>query len=161
MFGHEIEKGINGCRTQQAYAVNVSKLRFARLSSRRHSACQGKCQSAMRLTNRRQVPKQTKKRSGPARSASSMMCSSMRCNGFRTVNDFARICEKLIPSSIRFIVHTINDNSIECNEMMYLLAAVVLPRSHPYQRQSTIHLQVGYCHHMLAELLAEQYCLAH
>lgn len=115
----------------------------------------------VRLTNRRQVPKQTKKRSGPARSASSMMCSSMRCNGFRTVNDFARICEKLIPSSIRFIVHTINDNSIECNEMMYLLAAVVLPRSHPYQRQSTIHLQVGYCHHMLAELLAEQYCLAH
>jgi hypothetical protein len=47
------------------------------------------------------MAKERQKRIGPARSASSMMRSSTRRNGFRTVIDFARMCAKLIPSSVR------------------------------------------------------------
>lgn len=44
-----------------------------------------------KLTKSKKVPKQKQNSSGPAKSASSIMCSSMRCSGFSTVNDFACI----------------------------------------------------------------------
>jgi hypothetical protein len=50
-------------------------------------------------TKSRTMPKQKQKRTGPARSASSMMRSSGLDSGLRTVSDFATMCEKLMPSS--------------------------------------------------------------
>lgn len=52
------------------------------------------------LTNRRTRAKAKQKTSGPARSASSMMCSSTLLSGLSTVRDFARICDGLTPISI-------------------------------------------------------------
>jgi hypothetical protein len=57
------------------------------------------CRFETLLTNRRQVAKQKQNINGPYKSASSMICSSTRPNGFSTVIDFAQICEKLMPSS--------------------------------------------------------------
>lgn len=54
-----------------------------------------------RRTKRREIPKQKQKKMGPARSASSIMCSSTRRSGLRTVNDLSRICWKLMPSSAK------------------------------------------------------------
>jgi len=99
LFRHQVEEGIKGNCAKKRDAIDIIKVRLSGLRNGLEYAI-GTWHE--RLTKRREIPKQKQKKMGPARSASSIMCSSTRRRGLRTVNDLSRICWKLMPSSARY-----------------------------------------------------------
>ena len=85
------------------------------------------------LTRSKSIPNKKKKRRGPARSASSIICSSTRWSGLRTVMDLARICEKLMPSSAGLVWA----GHVRADRSPHLAAMEARLRIHRCQRQST------------------------
>jgi hypothetical protein len=85
------------------------------------------------LTRSKSMPNKKKKRRGPARSASSIICSSTRWSGLRTVMDLARICEKLMPSSAGLVWN----GHVRVDRSPYLVVMEARLRIHRCQRQST------------------------
>lgn len=76
---------------------------------------------------------------GPARSASSIMCSSTRRRGLRTVNDLSRICWKLMPSSARY------EKRFGLIREFYLQEAGARPLHRLCRTRSTMHLGIECC----------------
>ena len=84
-------------------------------------------------TINKNVPKQRKNNRGPARSASSMMRSSTRLKGFRTVRVFARICAKLKPSSKQSVsqAHPHHAVSLRTFQQRWLPLKATRPKCRP------------------------------
>lgn len=85
------------------------------------------------LTRSKSMPNKKKNRRGPARSASSIICSSTRWSGLRTVMDLARICEKLMPSSAGLVWN----GHARVDRSPHLVVMGARLRTHRCQRQST------------------------
>ena len=108
------------------------------------------------LTSSKHMPKQIMKMSGPAISASSIIRSSTGRRGLRTVNDFARMCQKLIPSSS--LVHL-------TSLVRILIKQADLPRgavrllSRLFRMLSTNHQGTVYSPHSQTPSLVEPCCL--
>jgi len=87
---------------------------------------------------------------GPAKSASSIMRSSMDRRGLRTVIDLSRICEKLIPSSMGGCVNVVHTKK---RQALYLPARVAPLQWNQYQMRSTTRPVVELTPQIHADLL--------
>jgi hypothetical protein len=100
-------------------------------------------------TSSRNMAKQKTKMIGPARSASSIMRSSMRLRGLSTVIDLAPICWKLIPSSETKCSILYIYNPLEVNT--HPQVAVARPRILLFQMHSRSLPAAGYFLHILVQ----------